>query len=131
MYSGRTWTSLREVEKFDTPHLVLTGPIVSYENAKVMETASTPITNSLILDINNFEVAHFGMYFGEKIEKFKRLQKIQHSPPRENQADSFLRDSYVNEKVTEKASRPITSSRILNINNLKVAHLGPLRPDGL
>jgi len=61
MYSGRTWTSLREVEKFDTPHLVLTGPIAFYENAKVMATASTPITNSHILDINNFEVAHFGM----------------------------------------------------------------------
>ena len=70
MYSGRTWTSLREVEKFGTPHPVSTGPIVFYENAKVMETASTPITNSLILDINNFEVVHFGMYFWEKIEKF-------------------------------------------------------------
>ena len=91
-----------------------------------MATASTPITNSLILDINNFEAAHFGMYFGEKIEKFKRLQKIQHSPPCEDQADSFLSDSYVNAKVT-----PITSARILNINNLKVAHLGPLSPDGL
>ena len=76
MYLGRIWTSLREVEKFGTPHPVSTGPIVFYVNAKVMATASTPITNSLILDINNFEVAHYGMYFGEKIEKFKRLQKI-------------------------------------------------------
>ena len=66
---ARIWTSSREVEKFGTPHPVSTGLIVSYVNAKVMATASTPITNSLILDINNFEVPHFGMYFGEKIEK--------------------------------------------------------------
>ena len=131
MFLGKTWTSSREVEKFGTPHPVSTGLIVSYVNAKVMATASTPITNSLIPDINNFEVTHFGMYFGEKIEKFKRLQKIQHSPPREDQADSFLSDSYVNAKVTEKASMPITSLRILNINNLKVAHLEPLSPDSL
>ena len=63
---GRTWTSLREVEKFGTPHPVLTGPIVFYVNGKVMATASTPITKSLILDINNFEAAHVRMYFGRK-----------------------------------------------------------------
>ena len=96
-----------------------------------MATALMPITNSLILDINNFEVAYFGMSFGEKIEKFKRLQKIQHSPPRKDQADSFLSDSYVNAKVTEKASMPITSLRILNINKLKDTHLRPPSPDGL
>ena len=71
---GRTWTSLREVEKFVTPHPVLTGPIVFYVNAKVMATASTPITKSLILDINNFEAAHVRMFFGEKMDKVKRLQ---------------------------------------------------------
>ena len=70
MFSERTWTSSREVGKFGTPHPVSTEPIVSYGNVKVMEMASMPITNSLILDINNFEVVHFGMYFGEKIEKF-------------------------------------------------------------
>ena len=71
---GRTWTSLREVEKFVTPHPVLTGPIVFYVNAKVMAMASTPITKSLILDINNFEAAHVRMFFGEKMDKVKRLQ---------------------------------------------------------
>ena len=37
----------------------------------------------------------------------------------------------MNAKVTEKASTPITSLRILNINDLKVAHLRPPSPDGL